>query len=135
MKGRGVLSVVVRVPKHAWQRRCWAVGAAGRGCVQNRRRGYLTCGGHAALERYARADYFAGPWPDAEGVRRPRAGECRGCGCTDDQACAFGCTWVDHGLCSACVPPEELGPLERLAYTRGERKTGSHAGARRAAAR
>lgn len=28
---------------------------------------------------------------------------CRGCGCTDTQACEGGCHWVDVELCSACV--------------------------------
>lgn len=30
---------------------------------------------------------------------------CRGCGCTDDQACAEGCSWVpgDPDLCTACA--------------------------------
>ncbi len=34
--------------------------------------------------------------------RRVRA--CRQCGCTDDRACAGGCSWVDLDLCSACTP-------------------------------
>lgn len=116
MKGRGVLVQPVHVPVR-WRVRCWASGGGGRGCVQNRRRGYLTCTGHALVERYARAEYFAGAWPELEGIRRPDEGECRGCGCTEDRACAFGCAWVEADLCSACVPPEELGPLERLAST------------------
>ena len=28
---------------------------------------------------------------------------CRVCGCTDDRACAEGCSWVEADLCSACV--------------------------------
>lgn len=33
-------------------------------------------------------------------------GTCSQCGCTDDQACKGGCSWVDpeHTLCSACAP-------------------------------
>jgi len=116
VKGMGVLVDPVHVPVR-WRVRCWAAGGGGRGCVQNRRRGHLTCVGHAIVERYARAVYFAGPWPDREGVRRPGEGECRGCGCTEDRACAFGCAWVEPDLCSSCVPPEELGALERLART------------------
>jgi hypothetical protein len=33
---------------------------------------------------------------------------CRKCGCTDDKACADGCSWVAPGLCSRCMP--ELVP-------------------------
>ena len=29
--------------------------------------------------------------------------KCRTCGCTDDEACIGGCTWVESDLCSACV--------------------------------
>jgi hypothetical protein len=34
-----------------------------------------------------------------------RAGVCRVCGCTDDNACPGGCAWVDAGrsLCSSCL--------------------------------
>lgn len=28
---------------------------------------------------------------------------CRGCGCTDERACAGGCWWVGRDLCSRCV--------------------------------
>lgn len=28
---------------------------------------------------------------------------CRGCGCTEDEACEGGCSWVDPDLCSSCV--------------------------------
>jgi hypothetical protein len=28
--------------------------------------------------------------------------QCRGCGCTDDDACEGGCEWVDEDLCSRC---------------------------------
>ena len=27
---------------------------------------------------------------------------CRGCGCTDTDACEGGCWWVARGLCSSC---------------------------------
>jgi hypothetical protein len=32
-------------------------------------------------------------------------GTCSKCGCTDDNACEGGCSWVDpeHTLCSACA--------------------------------
>lgn len=35
-------------------------------------------------------------------------GTCSQCGCTDDNACAGGCSWVDedHTLCSACAEPD-----------------------------
>ncbi|RVU14934.1 hypothetical protein [Methylobacterium oryzihabitans] len=32
---------------------------------------------------------------------------CRGCGCSQADACAEGCTWVEPDLCSACAV---LGP-------------------------
>ena len=35
---------------------------------------------------------------------RLRAQTCRGCGCTDDNACPGGCFWVEDDLCSACDP-------------------------------
>lgn len=28
---------------------------------------------------------------------------CRHCGCTDDQACPQGCSWVEPDLCSSCA--------------------------------
>ena len=39
-------------------------------------------------------------------LRRAEPGVCRKCGCTDEQACPEGCSWVDkkHTLCSACAP-------------------------------
>lgn len=29
---------------------------------------------------------------------------CRECGCTDDEACLLGCTWVERDLCSSHQP-------------------------------
>lgn len=34
----------------------------------------------------------------------PRYEACLVCGCTDHSACAGGCSWVQAGLCSACLP-------------------------------
>lgn len=34
-------------------------------------------------------------------------GTCRICGCTDEEACPGGCTWVEPDLCSECVGKEE----------------------------
>lgn len=31
--------------------------------------------------------------------------KCRVCGCTEDHACAGGCSWVEEDLCSACAKP------------------------------
>jgi hypothetical protein len=31
------------------------------------------------------------------------APRCRGCGCTEGQACEGGCIWATEDLCSACV--------------------------------
>jgi len=30
-------------------------------------------------------------------------GVCRGCGCTDEEACEGGCIWVEPDLCSRCA--------------------------------
>lgn len=32
---------------------------------------------------------------------------CRICGCTEDNACEGGCSWVEEDLCSACVDAED----------------------------
>lgn len=39
-------------------------------------------------------------------AKAPRTGTCRACGCTDDNACEGGCSWVDstYTLCSVCAP-------------------------------
>lgn len=36
------------------------------------------------------------------------SGRCRWCGCTEEQACAAGCSWAnaDNTLCSECLPLE-----------------------------
>lgn len=34
--------------------------------------------------------------------RHQLAGVCRVCGCTDERACADGCTWIEPDLCSTC---------------------------------
>lgn len=41
-------------------------------------------------------------------------GTCCQCGCTDDNACDGGCSWVDpeHTLCSACVDALAAGDFE-----------------------
>lgn len=42
---------------------------------------------------------------------------CKHCGCTDEQACVGGCSWVlvlnkDVGVCSNClIKPKQLGKL------------------------
>lgn len=30
--------------------------------------------------------------------------KCRVCGCTDDDGCEEGCSWVEDELCSSCAP-------------------------------
>lgn len=30
--------------------------------------------------------------------------DCRVCGCTENDACDEGCSWVEYDLCSACAP-------------------------------
>jgi hypothetical protein len=41
---------------------------------------------------------------EAPPVKRDRNGlvRCRVCGCTEVDACAPGCSWVDSSLCSVC---------------------------------
>ena len=34
---------------------------------------------------------------------KPRL-SCLGCSCTDDRACAGGCSWSQPGICSRCAP-------------------------------
>jgi hypothetical protein len=104
--------LVVTRPRQ-WRARCWSLDGYDRGCAHARRQGYLTCRAHADRERFARALYFVTDCPDREGVERPAEGSCRGCGCTDERACTFGCAWVEIDLCSACVPRPALHPLER----------------------
>lgn len=36
-------------------------------------------------------------------MARATGDACRRCGCTDEEACAGGCFWVEPGLCSACA--------------------------------
>lgn len=49
----------------------------------------------------------AGQWRRIEPKKHEdvKPGVCRICGCTDDNACEGGCSWVnkDHTLCSACA--------------------------------
>jgi hypothetical protein len=37
---------------------------------------------------------------------------CRQCGCTNLEACAKGCFWVDDDLCSACARVVDADELE-----------------------
>jgi len=39
---------------------------------------------------------------------------CRGCGCTDRQACPGGCCWVEDDLCSACAEEDAPCPDNRF---------------------
>ncbi len=41
-------------------------------------------------------------------------GVCRVCGCTDEAACAGGCSWAEPGLCSQCDLVAFVGALEEL---------------------
>ena len=40
--------------------------------------------------------------------------ECRVCGCTEDNACEGGCSWVEEDLCSKCVDDEVNQDSENL---------------------
>lgn len=46
------------------------------------------------------------------GARPPQTTgwQCRGCGCTDTQACPGGCAWVEKDLCSACIQTDLPAP-------------------------
>lgn len=46
------------------------------------------------------------------GVTPERA--CRVCGCTDEQGCPEGCTWVEEDLCSRCLDELVASEEERL---------------------
>lgn len=35
--------------------------------------------------------------------REPEQQHCHVCGCTDDRACAGGCSWMTPDLCSGCA--------------------------------
>ncbi len=50
-------------------------------------------GGLEVIERYAK---------QREGEIVAFSAICRGCGCTDDEACPEGCWWVEPDLCSSC---------------------------------
>jgi hypothetical protein len=106
------LLVVVRQPAR-WRTQCWAVRPNGTHCGDDRRSRYLTCLDHDALERYARALYFTTSAPVLEEAPLPAPGTCRGCGCTDERACGFGCAWIEDDLCSQCVPLVRLPPMAR----------------------
>ncbi len=41
---------------------------------------------------------------DAVASGATTAGVCSTCGCTEDDACDFGCSWVTDTLCSTCAP-------------------------------
>ena len=34
--------------------------------------------------------------------------KCRICGCTQDRACAGGCSWFDKNLCTNCTNSDEF---------------------------
>lgn len=65
------------------------------------------------LELLEQLGYEASTW-EGERIAQARAGEqdadvgepasCRVCGCTDEEACAGGCSWAEPDLCSACAP-------------------------------
>jgi len=40
--------------------------------------------------------------PDGKFVFTP-GGECRVCGCTNEQGCPGGCVWAEPDLCSRCA--------------------------------
>ena len=48
---------------------------------------------------------------------------CRICGCTEDNACEGGCSWVEVDLCSACADKEEVEESEDSEDENGEEAT------------
>lgn len=58
------------------------------------------------------SSFYSGPPEYAEYIELTPRGvdvvnggrQCRACGCTDNDACEEGCSWVEADLCSACVP-------------------------------
>jgi hypothetical protein len=40
---------------------------------------------------------------DRHAVAQAEEASCRECGCTEDEACDGGCSWVEDDLCSACL--------------------------------
>lgn len=52
------------------------------------------------------SDVVAGVPSILTGLIGEYGGWCRVCGCTHDQGCPEGCSWVAPDLCSACVPEE-----------------------------
>lgn len=41
-------------------------------------------------------------YPDGPDLAAIDIRECRVCGCTDDDGCIEGCSWIGEDLCSAC---------------------------------
>lgn len=37
-------------------------------------------------------------------MKNTKEQQCRICGCTENQACPGGCTWVEDDLCNKCLP-------------------------------
>lgn len=48
-------------------------------------------------------------------AKKSTPGVCRGCGCTDDEACDGGCEWVEPDLCSSCAGEQPKGRAKRKA--------------------
>lgn len=60
---------------------------------------------HLAMDSEGRLTQLL-PDPPGGGVT---ARECRYCGCTDDNACAGGCSWVADDVCSSCLRGNHAG--------------------------
>jgi hypothetical protein len=74
--------------------------------------GEASCAERAAMNKQGRprlSNCRCEAWPcgcACHGIRQqhaPVVGVCRVCGCTDEEACEGGCSWVEPDLCSACV--------------------------------
>jgi ParB/RepB/Spo0J family partition protein len=61
-------------------------------------------------------------------AKKSKPGTCRMCGCTDEEACEGGCSWVEPDLCSACAPKEQApakGPRAKKKASKAPKKKGA----------
>jgi ParB/RepB/Spo0J family partition protein len=74
----------------------------------------------------------AAPAAKVQTFAKGEPGTCRKCGCTEDNACAGGCAWVDRKqtLCSTCATPAELEAAGKQ-MVRKARKKGAKKGSKK----
>jgi len=80
----------------------------------------LRSGGTCALEDYTASESIIrrvlAAWPEL--FPRKKTGICFVCGCSQEDACPGGCSWVDrsHTLCSVCVFADADHPDAPIPY-------------------